>query len=99
MQLVYGGAGMQGGPLGDAWMFNVTAASWSSLQAKGSAPPPREMHSGTMVDDSRMLVFGGRGTDNRCGFTCDQETFCLHERPAVVQGAKRVRHSLQGGAK
>lgn len=65
VQLIYGGAGMQGGPLGDVWVFNVAAAAWSSPTLKGSAPPPREMHSGTMVDDSRMLIFGGRGVDNK----------------------------------
>lgn len=65
MQLVYGGAGMQGGPLADVWIFNIAQRAWSRPNVGGAAPPAREMHSGTMVGDKRMLVFGGRGLENK----------------------------------
>lgn len=58
-QLVFGGAGMQG-TLGDLWLFNTATRTWIAPMAEGTPPCPREMHSGTMVSDGRMLVYGGR---------------------------------------
>jgi len=59
MQLVFGGAGMHG-TLGDLWMFNTKTGTWVTPMAEGQAPCPREMHSGNMLTDCRMLICGGR---------------------------------------
>ncbi len=64
MQLVFGGAGMQG-TLGDAWVYNPATKAWAKLEASGTAPQAREMHTGVMVTPDRLLVFGGRGADGR----------------------------------
>ena len=48
---------------------------------------PREMHSGTMADDSRMIVFGGRGTEQQV--IMDKQSQCCSwgflTRQAVCQ--------------
>ncbi len=59
MQLVFGGAGMHG-TLGDLWLFNTKTGTWVTPMAEGQAPCQREMHSGVMLTDSRMLICGGR---------------------------------------
>ena len=64
MQIVFGGAGAQG-PLGDLWLFDLTSKQWSQPATKGEPPVAREMHTGTMVDDTRMLIYGGRGPDGK----------------------------------
>ena len=58
-QLVFGGAGMQG-TLGDLWLFNTGSRTWIAPVVEGAPPCPREMHSGSMVSDSRLLIYGGR---------------------------------------
>lgn len=72
MQLVFGGAGMHG-TLGDLWLFNTRTGTWVTPMAEGQAPCQREMHSGTVLTDSRMLVCGGRSASGQvCCFpgTC-----------------------------
>lgn len=64
MQLVYGGAGYNG-PLSDVWVFNPLQRSWSRPTIRGAHPAAREMHTGLMLDDTRMLVYGGRGANNK----------------------------------
>lgn len=64
MQAVFGGAGAQG-PLGDLWLFDLTSRQWSQPTTSGEPPAAREMHTGTMVDDTRMLIYGGRGPDGK----------------------------------
>mmetsp|Transcript_27095 Transcript_27095/g.59195 ORF Transcript_27095/g.59195 Transcript_27095/m.59195 type:complete len:337 (-) Transcript_27095:669-1679(-) len=66
--LVYGGSGHQG-TLSDVWLFNVDQGSWSRPSVSGQHPAGREMHSGVMVDDTTMLVYGGRSSDGR--ILCD----------------------------
>ena len=48
------------GTLGDIWIFNTGDRTWITPVAEGKPPCPREMHTGTMITDGRMLVFGGR---------------------------------------
>jgi len=48
---------------GDVWVFNVTTVEWKRIDVAGNAPTPREMATGTMLDDARMLVVGGRAQD------------------------------------
>lgn len=64
MQVVFGGAGAQG-PLGDLWLFDLTSRQWTQPITKSDPPAPREMHTGTMVDETRMLIYGGRGPDGK----------------------------------
>ena len=64
VQVVFGGAGAQG-PLGDLWVFDLTSRQWSEPATHGDPPAAREMHTGTMVDDTRMLIYGGRGPDGQ----------------------------------
>ena len=47
-------------PFGDVWVFNTDSLEWKRFDIGGAAPAPREMASGTMLDQSRMLIFGGR---------------------------------------
>lgn len=54
---------MQSGALSDVWVFNPAQRSWSNPSVAGTPPAAREMHTGTMLDDARMLVFGGRGAE------------------------------------
>lgn len=48
------------GTLGDIWIFNTGDRTWITPVAEGKPPCPREMHTGTMLTDGRLLVFGGR---------------------------------------
>lgn len=73
VQAVFGGAGAQGA-LGDLWMFDVNSRQWSQPAASGEAPAPREMHTGTMVDDTRMLIYGGRGPDGKVAYSLARAT-------------------------
>ncbi|KAK9907332.1 hypothetical protein WJX75_001616 [Coccomyxa subellipsoidea] len=70
--LVFGGAGMHG-TLGDLWMFNTKTGTWVTPMAEGQAPCQREMHSGTMLTDSRFLICGGRSAAGQV--LCDVSIF------------------------
>jgi hypothetical protein len=48
------------GTLGDLWIFNTDESTWIAPVFEGCPPCPREMHTGTMISDGRMLVCGGR---------------------------------------
>ena len=48
------------GTLGDIWIFNTGDRTWITPVVEGKPPCPREVHTGTMVTDGRLLVFGGR---------------------------------------
>ncbi|KAL3152010.1 hypothetical protein ABBQ32_001128 [Trebouxia sp. C0010 RCD-2024] len=81
--VVFGGAGAQG-PLGDLWVFDLTSRQWSQPATQGDPPAPREMHTGTMLDDTRMLIYGGRGPDGKvlcdaCLFDASSLTWRLKE--------------------
>lgn len=77
VQIVFGGAGAQG-PLGDLWTFDIEKRQWSQPTTTGEMPAPREMHTGTMVDDTRMLIYGGRGPDGKVR--------CVLSMPCVTEG-------------
>ena len=48
---------------GDTWVFNTVTFEWKRIDVAGVCPSAREMATGTMLDASRMLIFGGRGAD------------------------------------
>ncbi|KAK9829964.1 hypothetical protein WJX72_008920 [[Myrmecia] bisecta] len=62
--LVFGGAGMNG-LLGDVWVFNSLTRQWTHPSIQGTPLSAREMHSGTMVSPSHMVVYGGRRADGQ----------------------------------
>ncbi|GAX80078.1 hypothetical protein CEUSTIGMA_g7516.t1 [Chlamydomonas eustigma] len=66
--VIYGGSGEQG-TLSDVWIFNVEQSAWSHASSSGAAPLGREMHSGCMINETSMLVYGGRGADGK--ILCD----------------------------
>lgn len=68
-QLVFGGVG-EGGHLDDVWVFNTAQAGWTAPSVGAAKPRAREMHSGTMLDATTMLVYGGRDAAGRCGWRC-----------------------------
>ncbi|EFJ49559.1 hypothetical protein VOLCADRAFT_117258 [Volvox carteri f. nagariensis] len=70
--IVYGGAGYQG-PMQDLWIYNTLQNSWSRPTVAGAQPQSREMHTGCMVDDTTMLVYGGRGPNFKV--CCDAALF------------------------
>lgn len=71
VQVVFGGAGAQG-PLGDLWLFDLTSRQWTQPTTQGDPPALREMHTGTMVDETRMLIYGGRGPDGKVRHWLDE---------------------------
>lgn len=91
MQVVFGGAGAQG-PLGDLWVFDLTSRQWSQPATQGDPPAPREMHTGTMLDDTRMLIYGGRGPDGKV--TCSPTLTSVVRRQSQKQ--QTYRHSTAG---
>ncbi len=62
LQIIYGGAGYQG-PMQDVWIFNTLQGGWSRAAVSGEQPAAREMHTGCMVGDTTLLVYGGRGAE------------------------------------
>eukprot|EP00873_Tetraselmis_striata_P045080 jgi/Tetstr1/465344/TSEL_010030.t1 len=62
--LVFGGVG-EGGHLDDVWVFNTAQAGWTAPSVGAAKPRAREMHSGTMLDATTMLVYGGRDAAGR----------------------------------
>jgi galactose oxidase-like protein len=66
--LVFGGQGLKGGYLDDAWLFNETRPSPIALVAEGAPPPPRS--GAEMVLDlkhHRVLLFGGKNDSGALG--------------------------------
>ena len=51
--------------MNDVWIFNTDQRGWSCPEIKSDKPCAREMHSGTMVDATTMLVYGGRSSSGR----------------------------------
>ncbi|KAI9202682.1 uncharacterized protein BJ171DRAFT_600694 [Polychytrium aggregatum] len=76
--LVFGGSdGEQ--VLNDLWAFNFESFSWSLLEARGTAPRPRTLHSMGAIashsDSSRIYVFGGGQSGSAA--VDDAEMYCL----------------------
>ncbi|HZT08905.1 MAG TPA: kelch repeat-containing protein [Chloroflexota bacterium] len=62
--LLFGGAGRDGKPLADLWIYDTAHNAWSELSPTGQAPSARAAHAAVWdAADGRMFVFGGM-TDN-----------------------------------
>lgn len=77
VQLVFGGVG-DSGQMNDVWIFNTDQRGWTHAVVGGDKPCPREMHSGTMVDSTTMLIYGGRAAGGKCGPTIPHP-FCSQQ--------------------
>ncbi|GAB2225496.1 hypothetical protein Droror1_Dr00006290 [Drosera rotundifolia] len=62
--LIYGGIGLNGHRLGDTWMLDLSEdhrfGTWHEVMACPS-PPARSGHTLTCIDETRAVLFGGRG--------------------------------------
>ena len=61
LTLVFGGQGVDGGYLNDAWLFDEAHASSTAYSVVGAPPPARS--AAEMVADparGRLLLFGGK---------------------------------------
>lgn len=72
------------GTLGDLWMFNTKTGTWVTPMAEGQAPCQREMHSGTMLTDSRFLICGGRSAAGQvCSSSCHMPAIYADTQPCM----------------
>jgi len=60
----HGGRSPGGTTLGDMWTYNITSNVFSELKLHGTPPPPRQVHSLALVQNSKhpqgvLYVFGG----------------------------------------
>ncbi|GBF89398.1 hypothetical protein Rsub_01970 [Raphidocelis subcapitata] len=79
--------------LGDAWIFDLAARSWTRLEASGEAPPPMMWHSAA-ADGQRVLVYGGRTFDSAArAWGSDTALYSLHAPTRAWQRAPVARHA------
>ncbi|XP_003977277.1 kelch domain-containing protein 1-like [Takifugu rubripes] len=57
---IYGGLGMDGNTLGDAWRFDTRERSWSPVRHPHK-DKPRVCHTACLGSDGDVVVFGGSG--------------------------------------
>ena len=62
--VVFGGAGQQGAPLRDTWIFSPAQRAWTYPTVTGAVPRAREMHAAAATK-GRMAVYGGRDAEGR----------------------------------
>ncbi|KZV71745.1 galactose oxidase [Peniophora sp. CONT] len=43
----------------DVWCFNTETMQWTHPECQGSLPPPCRAHTATLVDNRRLVIFGG----------------------------------------
>eukprot|EP01054_Gregarina_sp_Poly1_P007446 Gregarina_sp_Poly_1__7445@NODE_413_length_8753_cov_95_009440_g329_i1_p2_GENE_NODE_413_length_8753_cov_95_009440_g329_i1NODE_413_length_8753_cov_95_009440_g329_i1_p2_ORF_typecomplete_len645_score76_31Kelch_4/PF13418_6/0_0012Kelch_4/PF13418_6/1_8e09Kelch_4/PF13418_6/4_1e07Kelch_4/PF13418_6/1_8e07Kelch_4/PF13418_6/5_8e11Kelch_4/PF13418_6/1_6e02Kelch_6/PF13964_6/0_00011Kelch_6/PF13964_6/1_6e08Kelch_6/PF13964_6/1_1e07Kelch_6/PF13964_6/6e08Kelch_6/PF13964_6/2_1e07Kelch_6/PF13964_6/1_3e03Kelch_3/PF1341 len=56
---VHGGYGFSG-VLGQLWRFHLVNHQWEHVKAKGRAPAPRCRHSGSVINQNRWILLGGK---------------------------------------
>lgn len=56
--LMYGGRGPMGDALGDTWIFDPSAETWTQVMPPMS-PPPRFAHAMAYAGDGTVVMFGG----------------------------------------
>lgn len=65
--VIHGGVGLYGSRLGDTWLLDVSnglrSGSWHQIGNTWPLPPPRSGHSLTWIGGTRMVLFGGRGSE------------------------------------
>ncbi|CAL4997661.1 unnamed protein product [Urochloa decumbens] len=65
--VIHGGIGLYGSRLGDTWLLDLSnglrSGSWHQIGNAWPLPPPRSGHSLTWIGGTRMVLFGGRGSE------------------------------------
>lgn len=65
--VIHGGIGLYGSRLGDTWLLDLSnglqSSSWHQIGNTWPLPPPRSGHSLTWIGGTRMVLFGGRGSE------------------------------------
>jgi hypothetical protein len=65
--IIHGGIGLYGSRLGDTWLLDLSSGlesgSWHQIGKTWPLPPPRSGHSLTWIGGTRMVLFGGRGSE------------------------------------
>ncbi|KAK3121341.1 hypothetical protein QOZ80_8BG0651100 [Eleusine coracana subsp. coracana] len=65
--IIHGGVGLYGSRLGDTWLLDLSnglgSGSWHQIGNSWPLPPPRSGHSLTWIGETRMVLFGGRGSE------------------------------------
>ncbi|TVU42044.1 hypothetical protein EJB05_08427 [Eragrostis curvula] len=65
--IIHGGIGLYGSRLGDTWLLDLSnglgSGSWHQIGHTWPLPPPRSGHSLTWIGGTRMVLFGGRGSE------------------------------------
>jgi len=62
--IVFGGVGPVG-HMNDVWIFNADQRGWTCPHVSSPKPAAREMHAGAMLDETTLLVYGGRCASGR----------------------------------
>lgn len=63
---IHGGIALDGRRLSDTWLLDLsegfTSGNWHQLLNPCPSPPPRSGHTLTSIDETLMVLFGGRGS-------------------------------------
>eukprot|EP00850_Spirogloea_muscicola_P015319 SM000116S24240 [mRNA] locus=s116:223620:228918:- [translate_table: standard] len=63
--VMFGGEDSRRRLLNDVHNLNLNTMTWSTVETKGTRPPPRSDHAATLHNDRYLLVFGG-GSHSNC---------------------------------
>eukprot|EP00850_Spirogloea_muscicola_P004934 SM000022S07148 [mRNA] locus=s22:202957:208318:+ [translate_table: standard] len=63
--VMFGGEDSRRRLLNDVHNLNLNTMTWSTVDTKGTRPPPRSDHAATLHNDRYLLVFGG-GSHSNC---------------------------------
>ncbi len=56
--LTFGGHNGQS-PLNDVVLYNIEQNIWKQVEVFGQTPIPRSFHSACLIEDSKIIIFGG----------------------------------------
>ncbi|WAR14202.1 FBX42-like protein [Mya arenaria] len=59
--VVFGGSQVPGVRINELWMFDFKTSEWRFQRVKGRLPEPRYGHTQVTLDDSHVLILGGKG--------------------------------------
>lgn len=57
--LLFGGKDVNGNYLGDTWVYNLNANTWTNKNPQGNKPSARAYHGMAYIGDGKVLLFGG----------------------------------------